>query len=682
METLDLFALSLDAQLSREWLAVNHIGGYAASTLPGCNTRKYHGLLVAAMSPPVRRMVLLSRVEETVFYDGWPHPLASNEYPDAVFPQGYRLLRAFSNEPFPRWAYQNEGWTLEKQLRLLKGENTVILSYTLMGSAKPVDLEVRPLLALRGIHELMYQWNAPLGAHDLSPNHHRIPATHSTPEVFFAHDGKFLGEGYWYLNTIYRREQERGYSGLEDLWSPGVVRFTLAPGQTVNFVCSTDPIHLPTSLERADRQFAILNVPIPAVDGERPDPALEALSHAAEQFVVANREGRANLMSGYPWSAPSGRDAMIDLPGLLLVTGKLVTAKAVLEYFAGLVDHGLMPSDFPTDGSTPRYRGADVSLWFVNAVHEYARYSGDDQTVQRLFETIDEILSQYIAGTSLGIRVDADGLLSSSVTGVATTWMNAEIEGFAVTQRAGRAVELNALWYNALRIAADLARRFHQPVRAEELFMLASRCKVSFNRRFWNEATGCCFDVVHDQGNDGSIRPNQILAISLPFPILGIDRHAAVLSKVREELLTPMGLRTLSAHDPNYRGRYGGAIVARDRAYHQGCVYPWLLGPFVTAFLRVYGRSQNTRDQAMNMLRCPLEHIRGVGCGQIHELFDGDAPHASGGLTASARGIAELLRAYVEDVLDLGPLDAARRAGGASGQVGATEPEVARAARL
>jgi predicted glycogen debranching enzyme len=672
MEPIDLSALSLDAQLSREWLAVNHLGGYAASTIPGCNTRKYHGLLIAAMSPPVHRMVLLSRVEETVFYDGWPHALACNEYPDAVHPQGHRLLRAFSAEPFPRWAYQNEGWTLEKQLRLLKGQNTVVLSYTLMGSAKPVELEVRPLFALRGIHELMYQWNAPLAPEQVAPGHHHIRATHATPEVFFAHDGKFAGEGYWYLNTIYRREQERGYSGLEDLWSPGVVRFALAPGQTVNFVCSTDPIDLPRVLDEAERQTAVDVVP--AVGGEAPDAALAALSRAAGQFVVSDREGRPALMSGYPWSPPSGRDAMIDLAGLLLVTGKLATARAVLEQFATLLVDGLMPSEFPVDGAAPKYRGADVSLWFVNAVREYLRYSNDDQTVRRLYPAVDAILAAYERGAGLGIRVDADGLLSSGAPGVATTWMNAEAIDGPVTPRAGRAVELNALWHNALRIGADLAKRFHQPVRAEELFTLANKAKHAFNRRFWNEAARCCYDVVRDDGVDPAIRPNQVLAVSLPYPILSLDRHAAVLSTLRDELLTPEGLRTLSPRDPNYHGRYGGPVTARDRAYHQGAAYPWLLGPFVTAFVRVYGRSQPTRAQALTMLRASLEQVRGPGSGQIHELYDGDAPHHAGGLTASARSVAEVLRAYAEDVLDLGPVDMMRSPGNGQAPAGVGEP--------
>jgi predicted glycogen debranching enzyme len=383
-------------------------------------------------------------------------------------------------------------------------------------------------------------------------------------------------------------------------------------------------------------------------------------------------------MSGYPWSAPSGRDAMIDLPGLLLVTGKLSTAKAVLEYFASLAIDGLMPSEFPTDGSTPRYRGADVSLWFINAVREYLRYANDDKTVQRLFDTIDGILTAYEKGTALGIHVDADGLLVVGAAGLATTWMNAEAtDGNAVTPRAGRPVELNALWYNALRIAADLAKRFHHPVRAEELFTLANKAKFAFNRRFWNEQTRCCFDVVGEQGaaGDASVRPNQIFAISLPHPILNIERHAAVLTKVRTDLLTPLGVRSLAPDDPNYQGRYAGVVTARDRAYHQGPAYPWLLGPFVSAFLRVYGRSQPIREQALAMLKPCLDHARRTGMGQIHELFDGEPPQHPGGLTASARSVAEVLRAYAEDVLDLGPVDLTRQSGnGQATNGGIAEP--------
>lgn len=661
METFDVSSLSLDAMLSREWLTVNHLGGYAASTLPSCNTRKYHGLLVAAMSPPVRRMVILSRVEETIFQEGWPHALGCNEYPETVHPHGHTLLRAFSNQPFPRWAYQGSGWTLEKQLRMLKGENTVLLSYTLEGAAKPVELEVRPLFALRPIHEIMYQWNGNLAPQELSKGHHQIKATHATPEAFFAHDGRFTGEGYWYLNTIYRRENERGYSGLEDLWSPGVVRFTLAPGQTVHFACSTEPIDLPRIIAAAEKQYAAKRAPV--MSGASVDSALETLETAASHYLVQTREGKTMLSSGYPWSAPDGRDAMINVPGLLLVTGKLAVARAVLDHFAGLCERGLMPSEFPTDGSAPRYRGADVSLWFINALWEYLKYSGDESAVGKFHPVVEQIIEHYQRGTGLGIKLDPEGLLVSGGAAIATTWMNAEpINGEgAITPRLGRAVEVNALWHNALRIAGELARRLRNPLRGEELYMLANRCRAAFNRRFWNETSGCCYDVVADDYSDGSIRPNQLLAISLAFPVLAPERHAAVLTRVREELLTPLGVRTLTRGDGKYCGRYIGSVSARDRAYHNGSVYPWLLGPFISAMVRVYGRTPAVIEQARAMLAPCLEHLNGQGCGQIHELFDGDAPHHAGGLTASARSIAEVLRVYAEEVQDLGPAAAEQR---------------------
>jgi predicted glycogen debranching enzyme len=428
-------------------------------------------------------------------------------------------------------------------------------------------------------------------------------------------------------------------------------------------VCSTEPIDLARAVGAAQKQYEGGPAPAIVADDHKPDEDLVALTRAAEHFVLDVPGKRTMLASGYPWSPPNGRDAMISVPGLLLVTGKLAAARAVLEHFASLLDRGLMPSEFPTDGSAPRYGGADVSLWFVHAVREYLRYSADEATARKLFDAIDQILTHYASGTSLGIRAEYDGLLASGAEGLATTWMNAQLADGPVTPRSGRAVEINALWYNALRIGAELARQFHHPARAEELFTLANRARLAFNQRFWNAAAGCCFDVVGDTDakNDGSIRPNQLFALSLPYPILNAERHEAVLTRVSEELLTPWGLRTLSPRDGEYRGRYAGPVIARDRAYHQGSVYAWLLGPFVTAYVRIYGRGPTTRQRGGKFLRPCLDHLRGAGCGQIHELYDGDLPHRPGGLTASGRSVAELLRAYAEDVLDLAPVNVGGR---------------------
>jgi predicted glycogen debranching enzyme len=323
---------------------------------------------------------------------------------------------------------------------------------------------------------------------------------------------------------------------------------------------------------------------------------------------------------------------------------------------------GVMPSDLPEDGSAPRYGGADVSLWFVHAVHEYLRYRGDEALVQKLLPAVDQIIDWYRRGTGLGIGMDADGLLRSEEPGQPTTWMDAKVGDWIITPRRGRPVSVNALWYNALRVAADLASRFGQSKRAEELLALALRVKDAFNQRYWNAATNCCFDVVGDvpETNDPAIRPNQIFAISLPYAVLESSRFAAVLEKIRTELLTRFGLRTLSSADEHYQGHYAGPPVARDRAYHQGSVYPWLLGAYVSAYVKVAGRTDNTRREVRRVLDGCIEYMQGDGIGQLCELFDGDAPHKPGGAIASARSVAEVLRAYVEDVLEVAPVNGMR----------------------
>ncbi len=667
---MDIGSLSFDGLIGREWLATNQLGGFACSTVAGLNTRKYHGLLVAAMAPPVRRMVLLSRVEETVFRDGWPAALSSNEYPGVIHPEGFRRLRAFNYEPFPRWAYQGDGWTLEKELCLLRGRNAVLLSYSLLAAERPLTLEIRPLYALRSIHDLTYQWNGRLFSEIKSKGHHRIPPTGKTPEVFFAHDAHFDAQPNWYLNTIYRREQERGYSGLEDLWMPGVIRQTLQPGQSLHFACSTDPIDLPRVIAAADQQ-CVSGSPVPALsepiilDRPQTQDALTALRRAAEQFVaLVPQEGASekstSIVTLYPWSPPSVRGALIAFCGLLLVTGRFVEARKFLLSLVGRLRDGIMPSEFPEGGGVPVYLGSDVSLWFVNAVQNYLRYSADEPTTRRLYEAVVQIVDHYRHGTGLGIKVDADGLLGSQQPGSATTWMDARVGEWVITPREGRPVELNALWYNAVNIDADLARKFGQGDRAEELTSFARSIKEAFNHRFWNDEAGCCFDVLNDYGHDPAVRPNQLLAISLPHPVLAVERHVRVVEKLHAELLTRVGVRTLSCDDAGYHAPYAGGVLPRDRAYHNGCAFPWLLGPFVTAYLRVHGRGEVARRQALEMIQPCLDHLIGDGLGQLCELFDGDAPHAPGGALASALSIGELLRCYEEDILDVARADVAK----------------------
>jgi predicted glycogen debranching enzyme len=659
------FRGNFDAELDREWLVANGLGGFACSTATSTNTRKYHGLLVAAMTPPVRRMVLLSRVEETVVCDGWSAPLACNEYPGTLYPRGDQSLRAFSADPFPRWVYQGSGWTLEKTLQMVPGENGVVISYTLLGGAgmPEVELQLRPLFALRNIHDLTYQWNGQLSVEERSPGHHRIPATGRTPEVFFAHDGVFETDGHWYLNNIYRREQERGYAALEDLWNPGVTHWSLRPGQTVWFACAVDPIDLPRLLGTIEERSAARDVAVATVASG--DATLRSLLRAADAFVlsVPGHPGGPTasadyVAANYPWSPPSPRHTLTGFSGLFLVPGRFRAGRDLLLRLAGQMVDGVLPSALPEHGGRPVYFGVDTSLWYVNAVRNYLRYTGDADGVRGvLFEAVQSVIHWYTEGTSLGIRTDVDGLLTTNQPGVPTTWMDGLADGWVVTPRSGKAVEVNALWHNALCCAAEIAQALGKPEQAAGYDRMGSTAKGSFNRRFWNAAANCCYDVIEDLGADPSIRPNQLLAISLPYAVLTCNRFEPVLETVRLQLLTPVGPRTLSPADGNYRGHYAGNVVERDRAYHQGSVHPWLLGHYVTAYLKVNGRGPGARGEAADLLAGCLAHLRTVGEGQLCELFDGDAPHRPGGAIASAASVAELLRAYAEDVLDRQPAE-------------------------
>ncbi len=355
---------------------------------------------------------------------------------------------------------------------------------------------------------------------------------------------------------------------------------------------------------------------------------------------------------------PRGGRRCIGFAGLYLVPGQFADARALLQTFAAELRDGLLPSEFPEDGSAPVYHGADISLWFINALYHYFRYTHDEAGTRPLLNVALQIIQAYRHGTELGISADSEGLLLSHAPGIPTTWMDAKIGDWVITPRAGRPVELNALWHNAQCIVAELGEKLGIGEPALSAAAAARLTQHAFNRRFWHErngAGGYCHDVVSDHGNDPSIRPNQLLALSLPFPVLRIDRHAAVLELIRKQLLTPFGIRTLSPTDAGYRGRSAGNVHIRDRAYHGGSAYPWLLGAYVTALLRVKGRGEAARLEARSAVEGPLQFLRSDGLGQLCELFDGDAPHRCGGAIASASAVGEILRAFAEELLDLGP---------------------------
>lgn len=698
MPVLDPRALPFDELIRREWLITNGAGGYASSTAIGLNTRKYHGLLVAATRPPVGRSVILSRVEETIQPGGRgrARSLACAEYPGVIHPCGHELLRAFSARPFPRWAYQGDGWTIEKSVRFSpSGPNDLVITYTLLGGEGELELLVKPLFALRGIHELSYRWSGRLEAElpDGRDGAVRIPATPRTPPAYFAHDGTFVPRPDWYLSTIYRRERERGYAASEDLWTPGTVSFRLSPGRAVHLAVSTEPIRLDHALleiRREDERRREAGAPDPTPANTNvplsPEATTRFLNDAGERFFVwtsASDSGAWTcLIPQFPWTPLSVRDVLISMPGLLLVPGKLASARTLLVKLAAMVRDGLLPSELSETGEPPAYNAADVSLWFVFCVGEYLRYAqaSDSETAGRLLPVLRQIVDAYRSGTRLGIGVNGDGLLRVRENGIGTTWMNARVGNWVITPRQGRPVEVNALWYNALRVVADVAEREGDGAAAGEYRSEADRHRAAFNRRFWNAGARCCYDVVYDAGADAAIRPNQLLAVSLPHPVLSEDRWSATVETVAAKLLTPRGIRTLSPDHSAYQGRYAGDVVARDRAYHQGCAYPWLLGPYASAVARASGRTPAGIERIKSAMRGCLNFMRGEGLGLLPELFDGDAPHRPGGAVADARGVAEIARAWAEDVLDRRPQPAAKSAPAAG--LAAPAPAVAPAAEL
>ncbi len=374
---------------------------------------------------------------------------------------------------------------------------------------------------------------------------------------------------------------------------------------------------------------------------------LETLLKAAGAFVVSSpaeppAERPVQVISQYPWGAPNGRTALMGFTGLFLVTGRLSEGRSLLLSLAGQIRDGQVPTEFPESGETPTYNGADTSLWFIKAVCEYAQLSDDEPAIGALFAAVEKIIKAYREGTGLGIFCDADGLVGTRAPGIATSWMDAKVGDWVMTPRRGRAVELNALWFNALRMAGALASRLGKGALAQEWETLARRVQASFNRRFWNTELKCCYDVVEDDGLDASIRPNQILAISLPNPVLSPERCKDVVGLVVDELLTPMGLRSLSRGDRAYVGHYGGNVVSRDRVQHQGAVYPWLLGPLAIAYVRTFGRNDDSISKISQWLDGCLKYLSSDGLGQLCELCDGDAPHAARGAIASALSVAEI----------------------------------------
>ncbi len=630
------------AQSSRlEWLEANGLGGFASGTVSGIHTRRYHGLLTSALQPPVGRVLLVAKFEDTLVVDGHRIELSANLYEGAVHPQGYEYLREFRLDPFPTWRYEIGDVRVEKRIFMVHGQDATIVEYEVHGLCKDCHLEVRPLVAYRDYHATTHSNAA------LDPRFEweedgivSVQPYSCFPRVFFAADFRSCEPtGYWYNRFEYAEEKARGLDALEDLFQPFVLHFDLAHSPKAIVIVSREaiPAHEATGLREKERlRRAALRRQAPVATS-----FVEDLTEAADPFIVRRGKGHT-IIAGYPWFGDWGRDTMIALPGLTLATGRFEVARDILTVFAGALDQGMLPNRFPDGGEAPEYNTVDATLWLFEATRAYLQYSKDEATVRDvLYPRLVEAMDWHLRGTRYGIRAEEDGLLHAGEPGVQLTWMDAKIGDWVVTPRIGKPVEIQALWYNAICTLSELAGRFGDSERAEELAGLAARAKRAFIEQFWDAGRG----YLLDNTDDASIRPNQIFAVSLPYTMLDEAQARAVVETVERHLLTPLGLRSLSPEDAAYRGHYQGGVFERDSAYHQGSVWLWLMGPFVSAYARVNPGSARMAELVNGM----RPHLREAGVGQMSEIADGDAPFTPRGCFAQAWSVAELLRAAAEN---------------------------------
>jgi predicted glycogen debranching enzyme len=629
---------------SREWLETNGIGGFSSSTIIGLNTRRYHGLLTAATKPPVGRFVLLSKLEETLVIDGRHFELSANQYPGVIHPQGFTYQSGFRLDPFPTFTYEIDGVCLEKSVFMVQGENTTVVQYDVheFSGAADIRLEVRLLLAFRDYHSTTHE-NGALNPHVQTENGQTMFKPYADlPPLYLAHDaGEIDANGFWYRNFQYAVEQERGLDFAEDLFSPCALTFKLNGDRSARLIASTEPHTIAQAGAYRDAELKRRRAPGFEI--------INALTTAADQFIVAREHGET-VIAGYHWFADWGRDTMIALPGLTLANGPSDIARNILAAFAAHVDQGMLPNRFPDAGEDPEYNTVDATLWFFEAVRSFLQYTNDYEFVRtNLYAVLQDIIDWHVRGTRYRIHVDDDGLLFSGEPGVQLTWMDAKVGDRVVTPRHGKPVEIQALWYNALRVMEQLAQKFNELANEQQYAAMAGKARASFNNVFWNEQAACLYDVVNGETRDASIRPNQVIAISLAHTMLSKEQAASILRVVERELLTPRGLRTLSPSDPNYIGRYEGGPASRDGAYHQGTVWPWLMGPYITAYMKTFGKKTG-REFAVQWLEKFKEHLHEACLGQVSEIFDGDAAHKPRGCVAQAWSVAELLRAIAEDI--------------------------------
>ena len=645
-----------------EWLETDGIGGFAFGTSTGIRTRRYHALLLAATTPPAGRMVLVNGFDAWIETPAGRFDLTSQHYAPAVIGgDGAQHVQQFTVDPWPRWVFRFEdGTRIEQEILVARESQLTQICWRLLGQRKSARLFVRPFLSGRDYHSLhkensAFRFDATVDGERIIWNPYP-----GVPSIVALSNGHYQHEPHWYRNFRYAEEMARGLDDTEDLAAPGVFVFDLASADAVLMLTTTES---PAVLRKRDLSTTKFGEAVRTNEEFQRAEFASRLHRAADAYVVNGRNGKT-IIAGYPWFTDWGRDTFIALRGLCLATERFTDAREILLAWANAVSEGMLPNRFPDRGEQPEYNSVDASLWFIVAVHELLQATNGSSGVvsakerRTLQNAVEAILEGYSKGTRFGIRADSDGLLAAGERGVQLTWMDSKIGEWVVTPRAGKPVEIQALWLNALRIASQFSTGW--------LEQFEGGLK-SFREKFWNQERGCLFDVIdvnHRPGErDATLRPNQIFAVGgLPFQLIEGERAQTIVSLVEEKLLTPLGLRSLAPGEPDYRPRYQGGVWERDSAYHQGTVWPWLIGPFVEAWLRVRGNSSAAKHEARTRFLGPLlTHLDEAGLGHISEIADADAPHIPRGCPFQAWSLGELLRLDRRVLNEAKPVKAGRK---------------------
>jgi predicted glycogen debranching enzyme len=654
----------LNSAETREWIVTNGIGGYASGTVAGLLTRRYHGLLVAALHPPLGRTLLLTQLEEEVTYAQQCYELNTNRWADSnVTPQGYRHIESFELvDTIPTWRFACADALLTKRIWMEPGANTTYVQYQFSRGTEPLQLQLKALVNYRDYHGSTQSNDWHMGIEPIDSGIQVTAYPGATPLYLISDRAQATPAHQWYYNFELTLEQERGLGDREDHLHAATFLVTLNPGESLTFVASTERHPnldgaAALKLRQAQVQKLLtrwqMNQSEHSHNNKNRPAWIDQLVLAADQFIVdrplPNAPNGKTIIAGYPWFGDWGRDTMISLPGLTIATGRPEIARSILQTFAQYVDQGMLPNRFPDAGEVPEYNTVDATLWYFEAIRSYYQATNDEELIRELFPVLADIITWHCQGTRYGIHLDpTDGLLYAGERGVQLTWMDAKVGDWVVTPRMGKPIEVNALWYNALRTMAKFAQCIGRP--HQEYKALADLTLAKFSR-FWNPETGYCYDVLDGpDGDDPTLRPNQIFAVSLIgigtnaySPLLTAAQQRSVVDTCGRLLLTSHGLRSLDPRHLDYQGHYGGNPLKRDGAYHQGTVWGWLLGPFVLAHLCVY----DNPAQARQFLAPIADHLLAHGLGTASEIFDGDAPMTPRGCIAQAWTVAEVLRAWV-----------------------------------